>query len=78
MVDLGEGINDGDIRSRIIAARETTQAKLMSFPKVEGIVFGNWGEVSEATHTLVDVIATCRVRVAEPETDRKDRQIGKT
>ena len=42
------------------------EAKLLSFPKVEGIVFGNWGEVSEATHKLVDALATCRARVAEP------------
>ena len=45
---------------------------------MEGIVFGNWGEVSEATHSLVDVLATSRVRVAEPQTDKKGRQISET
>ena len=34
------------------------EAKLLSFPEVEGIVFGNWGEASEATHKLVDALAT--------------------
>ena len=43
------------------------ERKLLSFPKVEGIVFGNWGEASEATHKLVDALATSRAKVAEPE-----------
>ena len=47
------------------------EAKLLSFPKVEGIVFGNWGEASEATHKLVDMLATSRARVAEPQTSRR-------
>ena len=36
------------------------EAKLLSFPEWEGIVFGNWGEASEATHRLVDALATSR------------------
>ena len=32
------------------------EMKLMSFPRVEGIVCGNWGEASEATHRLVDAM----------------------
>jgi hypothetical protein len=38
---------------------------------VEGIVFGNWGEASEANHKLVDAMATSRARVAEPQTSRR-------
>ena len=34
----------------------------LSFPKVQGMVFGNFGEASEAVHTLVKD----RVRVACP------------
>jgi hypothetical protein len=45
---------------------EHSKIKLLSFPKVEGIVFGYWGEASEATHKLVDALATIRARVAEP------------
>ena len=52
------------------------ETKLLSFPKVEGIVFGNWGEVSEATHNLIEILATSRVRVAEPQTDKKGRQMS--
>ena len=47
------------------------ETKLLTFPKVEGIVFGNWGEASEATHKLVDAMATSRARVAEPQTSRR-------
>ena len=38
---------------------------------MEGIVFGNWGEASEATHKLVDMLASCRARIAEPQTSRR-------
>ena len=41
--------------------------KLLSYPKVEGIVFGNWGEASEATHQLVEALATSRAQVAQPQ-----------
>ena len=43
------------------------ESKLLSFGRVQGIVFGNYGEVSEATHKLLDTIATSRVRVALPQ-----------
>ena len=41
--------------------------KLLSFDPVEGLVFGNFGEASEAVHKLVDTLATSRVRVAAPQ-----------
>ena len=47
------------------------ESMLLSFPEVEGIVFVNWGEASEATHKLVDALATSRARVAEPQTSRR-------
>jgi hypothetical protein len=43
------------------------ESKLLSFGRVQGIVFGNYGEVSEATHKLLDTITTSRVRVALPQ-----------
>ena len=36
----------------------------MSLDKVVGIVAGQFGEVSEATHSLIAALATSRVRVA--------------
>ena len=51
------------------------ERKLESFPKVEGIVFGNWGETSEATHQLVKALATGRARVADPQARGKRRNI---
>ena len=50
--------------------------KLLSLPKVEGVVFGNWGEASEATHKLVDSLATSRARVAEPQTGRRGKTLS--
>ena len=43
------------------------ERKLASYPTVEGIVFGNWGEVSQATHQLVEELATSRARIADPQ-----------
>ena len=43
------------------------ERKLLTFPKVEGLVFGNWGEASEATHQLVEALATSRAQVGEPQ-----------
>ena len=43
------------------------ERKLMTFPEVEGIVFGNWGEASQATHKLVEALATSRAQVGEPQ-----------
>ena len=34
-------------------------------------MFVNWGEASEATHKLVDALATSRARVAEPQTRKR-------
>ena len=44
--------------------------KLLSFGEVKGLVFGNFGEVSEATHQLIEALATSRVRVAGPQRGR--------
>ena len=51
------------------------EEKLLSFPKVEGIVFGNWGEASEAVHRLVDAMATSRAMIADPQTRKKSVMI---
>ena len=40
------------------------EQKLVSLGKIAGIVVGNFGEVSEATHSLLAALATSRVRVA--------------
>ena len=46
------------------------EAKLLSYPKVAGLVFGNWGEASEAVHSLIDELATRRAQVTDPESRR--------
>ena len=51
------------------------ERKLLNFPKVEGIVFGNWGETSEATHQLVEALATSRAKVAAPQTRGRRGQV---
>ena len=43
------------------------ERKLLTFPKVEGLVFGNWGEGSQAVHSLVEALATSRSKVAIPQ-----------
>ena len=43
------------------------ERKLLTFSEVEGIVFGNWGEASQATHKLVEALATSRAQVGEPQ-----------
>ena len=45
--------------------------KLLSSPTVQGIVFGSFGEASEAVHSLVEALATSRVRVAGPQKGRR-------
>jgi hypothetical protein len=45
--------------------------KLLSFPTVHGIVFGSFGEAIEAVHSLVEILATSRVRVAGPQKGRR-------
>ena len=47
--------------------------KLIQLGEVKGIVCGNFGEVSEATHQLLAVMATSRVRVTGPMVGRKGR-----
>ena len=47
------------------------ESKLISLGKIEGIVAGQFGEVSEATHRLVAALATSRVRVAGPTRGRR-------
>ena len=51
------------------------EVKLLSFPRVEGVVFGNWGEASEATHRLVDAMATSRAKVADPQARKKGGKV---
>ena len=48
-----------------------TERKLLQLGEVRGVVSGNWGEVSEATHALLAHLATSRVRVAGPTRGRK-------
>ena len=38
-------------------------------------MFGNWGEASEATHKLVDTLASSRASVAEPQTSRRGNRL---
>ena len=47
------------------------EEKLVSLGDVRGIVVGQWGEVSQATHYLLDDMAKSRVRVAGPSTGRR-------
>ena len=47
------------------------ELKLLSYPPVVGLVFGNWGEASEGVHTLVEQLAISRVSVAEPQSRNK-------
>ena len=53
------GVQPGDVGG--------VERKLLTFPEVEGLVFGNWGEVSEATHNLVEALADSRAKVGEPQ-----------
>ena len=47
------------------------ERKLLTFPKVEGLVFGNWGEASKATHQLVEALATSRAQIGDPQARTK-------
>ena len=47
------------------------ETKLLSFPRVQGMVFGSFGKASEAVHGLVEHIATSRVRVAGPQKGKR-------
>ena len=43
------------------------EAKLLSFERVRGVVFGAFGEASELVHQLIDQLANLRVAVAGPQ-----------
>ena len=60
-------------RRQGVAAGEVgrVEAKLASLGTVRGLVVGNWGEVSEDTHVLLDAMASSRVRVARPSYGRR-------
>ena len=62
----------GGVPQGVVGAVER---KLQSYPKVEGIVFGNWGEASKATHQLVEELASSRARIADPQTRGRCGQI---
>ena len=47
------------------------EQKLLSLGPIQGIVAGQFGEVSEATHSLLDTLATSRVRMAGPSVGRR-------
>ena len=45
--------------------------KLLTYGRVQGVVFGAFAEASEPTHKLIDQLATSRVTVAAPQWGRK-------
>jgi hypothetical protein len=47
------------------------ETKLVSMGQVEGLVFWDFGEASQATHNLIHHMATSRVQVAGPQRGRK-------
>ena len=47
------------------------ERKLVELGEIKGLVCGNFGEVSEATHQLLAVMATSRVRVTGPMVGRR-------
>ena len=47
------------------------ERKLASMGEVEGLVVGAFGEVSAATHALINHMATSRVQVARPQLGRR-------
>ena len=47
------------------------ERKLVELGEVHGIVAGNFGEVSQQTHSLLASLATSRVRVAGPSRGRR-------
>ena len=63
--DRRQGVQEGEV-GRV-------EQKLISLGPIQGIVAGQFGEVSEATHSLLDVLATSRVRVAGPTRGRRGR-----
>ena len=71
-----EDLHDEYVKKARIANQEHSGAQpgqtgRVAFPRVEGIVFGNCGEPSEATHRLVIALATSRTKVADPQGRKK-------
>ena len=62
-VDRKQGVPPGQV-GRV-------EEKLIGLGDVRGIVVGQWGEVSMATHYLLDDMAKSRVRVAGPSTGKR-------
>ena len=54
--DRRQGVQDGVVGP--------VEQKLANLGKIAGIVLGNFGEVSQATHSLLTALASSRVRVA--------------
>ena len=46
------------------------ESKLVELGEVQGLVYGNWGEVSEAFHASIAALATSRVRVGKLTSQR--------
>ena len=52
------------------------ESKLLSFPTVQGMVFDSFGVASESVHSLVEALATSRVRVSGLRGSCQDRGGG--
>ena len=50
------------------------EAKLLTYERVQGLVFGAFGEASEPLHRLVDHLADSRVNVARPQTGKHGQE----
>ena len=50
------------------------EAKLLSYERVRGTVFGAFGEASEPVHQLIEQLANSRVTVAGPQRSKKGQQ----
>ena len=63
----GGGQNQGRAaESHVLHELKVISCSNSCYWDVRDLVAGNWGEVSEATHALLDHLATARVRVAIP------------
>ena len=51
------------------------ERKVLSYPKGEWVVFGNWGEASQATHQLVEDLASSRAKIAQPQSRGRRGQV---
>ena len=50
------------------------ERKLLSYERVQGLVFGAFVEASEDVHTLINQLATSRVQFAGPQRGRKGKE----